>query len=129
MDKFSKWKYAKAMLFTLGEMLLIYTFPLAAMSSAIATFVAPVAVDPILEKVETMLLKPLMAKANILVLVGLVGGGAAITIAEMILGGMLDFVVNFVLFPASVVGFVFALLIGGLAAKKNKELYIRSKYV
>jgi hypothetical protein len=52
MEKFSKWRYAKAMLFTLGEMLLIYTFPLAAMSSAIATFVAPVAVDPILEKVR-----------------------------------------------------------------------------
>eukprot|EP00959_Pyramimonas_sp_CCMP1952_P392705 8228650-Pyramimonas_sp.AAC.1 len=52
LDKFVSWKYRKAILYTIGEILLLYTYPVSSMAAAVGTFAMPAVANPLLDKVR-----------------------------------------------------------------------------
>mmetsp|Transcript_4134 Transcript_4134/g.8480 ORF Transcript_4134/g.8480 Transcript_4134/m.8480 type:complete len:137 (-) Transcript_4134:196-606(-) len=123
LEAFTSWKYRKAILYTIGEILLLYSYPVSSMAAAVAVFFFPAVALPLLDKAESMVLKPIVDKANPLVFLGLIVLGLTVTTVEAVFGGMFDFFLDFFLFPLLVVGFGFSLAVGGLHARRNIELY------
>ena len=52
LNKFVQWKYRKAILYTIGEILLLYSYPVSSMAAAVFVFFMPAVAMPLLDKVR-----------------------------------------------------------------------------
>mmetsp|Transcript_28066 Transcript_28066/g.34054 ORF Transcript_28066/g.34054 Transcript_28066/m.34054 type:complete len:133 (-) Transcript_28066:204-602(-) len=125
MEALQQWKYRKALLFTLAEILIIYNFPMSVAASAVGTLVAPDVALPLLTKIEDYVLNPLVRRANLHVVLGLVGVGLVVTLLDALLGSIIETLLDVMLFPLVVSGQVVSFALGGLFAKKNMQAYER----